>query len=72
MFHLHSVSLVMIVIDEAHYCRVICKLYDVVSSAAVVGHQLKEQWTQNAAQEGTGTQEIILETFFPPAHAKVC
>lgn len=60
MFHLTSVSLVMVVIDEAHYYCVICKLYDVVSSTAVVAHQLKEQRTQNAAQEGTGAQEMII------------
>lgn len=72
MFHFQSVSLVMVVIDEAHYYHVICKLHDVVSSAAVEGHQLKEQQTQIAAQEGTGVQEMMVDTFFPSTHAKVC
>lgn len=59
MFHLLSVGKVIIVLEKAHDCCVICKLHDVVSSgpgAALASHQGEQQRTQDAALRGAGAQ----------------
>lgn len=56
MFHLLAGGQVIVILDKAHYCCVICKLQNVVISGpgtTVIGQQ---QQTQDAALRGAGVQ----------------
>ena len=54
-FPLLSVGCILVIMDKAHYCCVICKLHNVVISGpgtTAVGHQCEEEWTRDAALRG--------------------
>lgn len=74
MFHVLSLSLVIVIADEAHYCWVVCKLHNVVSSepsTAVVSHQCKQQWTQDTALGGISAQGDDTGDIFSHLHIPV-